>query len=63
MLNFDVAFVESKTTAEFPVIWDNMSLAQQHCDVIYLRNIAISILLKAIMNKLVHICPSALKIA
>ena len=26
MLSFDVTFVESKTTVEFPVIWDAMSL-------------------------------------
>ena len=26
MLNFDVTFVESKTTVEFPVTWDAMSL-------------------------------------
>ena len=50
-----------KTTVEFPVIWDAMSLTQRHCDVIYLCNTVISVLLKAVMNKLVHICPSVFK--
>ena len=27
MLSFDVTLIESKTTVEFPVIWDAMSLA------------------------------------
>ena len=51
-----------KTTIEFPVIWDAMSLTKRHYDVISLRSTVISVLLKAVMNKLVHISPSGFKI-
>ena len=38
MLSFDVTFVYSKTTLEFPVIWDAMSFTQRHCDVIFTQH-------------------------
>ena len=39
-----------------------MPLTYHHYDVIYLCSIVISVFLKAVMNKLVHICPSVFKI-
>ena len=59
MLSFDVTFVESKNTSSF---WDAMPLTYHHYDVIYLCSTVISVFLKAVMNKLVHICPSVFKI-
>ena len=62
MLSFDVTFVESKSNSRVSGDLRRYVPHVKSCDAIYSRSTVISVLLKAVMNKLVHICPSLFKI-
>ena len=60
MLSFDVTSLKQQSS--FRWFGDAMSLTQRHCDVIYFCKTVISVLMKAVMNELIHICPFVFKV-